>query len=255
MYRQNKKLKDRLFTIFLTGLVVVSLVFGVGASGASAVFKNNVNKKVPIYQVARNDKKISISFDCAWGVDYTDELLSVMEKYNVKCTFFPVKFWTEKYPDYVKKIDQAGHEIGTHSATHSHMSKQSSETIKNEILSSSQAITNVTGKPVTLFRPPYGDYNDNLINTLDSMGIKTIQWSVDSLDWKDLTAEQITNRVVKKVKSGSIILCHNNGLHTAKALPMIFDVLLSSGYKFVPIGELVYKDNYYIDSLGIQRKK
>ncbi len=246
-----KKPKSLFIVLIIT---MLSLCVGVGATGAEGVFYNRTTRKLPIYAVDRNDKKISISFDCAWGVDYTDQILEVMEKYNVKCTFFMVKFWAEKHPEYVEKIHNAGHEIGTHSSNHKYMSKLSVGEIEKEISQSCQAIEKIIGKKTTLFRPPYGDYNDRLISTLDKMGLKTIQWSVDSLDWKDLSADEITERVLKRVKSGSIILCHNNGLHTAEALPKIFGALQAQGYEFVPIGDLIYKDGYTIDSNGIQRK-
>jgi peptidoglycan/xylan/chitin deacetylase (PgdA/CDA1 family) len=187
-------------------------------------------------------------------VDYTDALLSVMEKEQVKCTFFMVEFWTEKHPDYVKKIFDAGHEIGTHSATHPYMSKLDKTAIERELYSSSMAIEKITGKKVEVFRPPYGDYDNLLIDTAYSMGLYTIQWDVDSLDWKDLSAKEILNRVVSRVKSGSIVLFHNQGLHTAQALPSIIKRLKSEGYEFVPIGELIYRDNYQIAPDGEQVK-
>ena len=163
-----------------------------------------------------------------------------------------MEFWTEKYPEYVKKIDEAGHEIGTHSKTHPYMSKLSEAEIRAELSSSSEAITAVTGKKVDLFRPPYGDYDNLVIDTAKSMGIYSIQWDVDSLDWKDLSATDIAMRIINGVKPGSIILCHNNGLHTAEALPLIFSTLQNRGYEFVPIGELIYRENYTIDSAGKQ---
>ncbi len=246
-----KKPKSLFIVLVIT---LLCLCVGVGATGAEGVFYNRKNRKVPIYSVDRDDKKISISFDCAWGVEHTDKLLEVMEKYKVKCTFFTVKFWTEKHSDYVEKIFKAGHEIGTHSSTHKYMSKLSEEQIIDEINSSKEAIEKITGQKVKLFRPPYGDYNDRLISCVDSLGLKTVQWSVDSLDWKDLSADKIVERVVKRVQSGSIILCHNNGLHTAEALPKIFEVLQSQGYEFVPISELIYQEGYTIDINGIQRK-
>ena len=161
----------------------------------------------------------------------------------------------EKYPEYVKKIDEAGHEIGTHSKTHPYMSKLSESEIREELSSSSGAITAVTGKKVELFRPPYGDYDNLLIDTSNSMGLYPIQWDVDSLDWKNLSATDIAMRIINGVKPGSIILCHNNGLHTAEALPLIFSTLQNRGYEFVPIGELIYRENYAIDSAGKQYLK
>ena len=207
-------------------------------------------RSLPIYSVDTTEKKVAISFDCAWGVDYTDKLLDVMAKNDVRCTFFAVQFWVEKYPEYVEKIISAGHEMGTHSRTHSYMSKLSKENIQDELNTSSAAIEKLTGQKVTLFRPPYGDYNNLLIDTCNEMGLYPIQWDVDSLDWKNLSATEIAMRVINGVKNGSIILCHNNGLHTAEALPLIFSTLKNRGFEFVPISELIYKNNYYIDSTG-----
>ena len=209
-------------------------------------------RSLPIYSVETDEKKVAISFDCAWGVDYTDKLLEYMAKNDVRCTFFAVQFWVEKYPDYVKKIVEAGHEMGTHSRTHPYMSKLSKTQIQDELTTSSQAIEKITGQKVTLFRPPYGDYNNTLIDTCNEMGLYPIQWDVDSLDWKNLSAQEIALRIINGAKNGSIILCHNNGLHTAEALPMIFSTLKNRGFTFVPISELIYKENYGIDHNGRQ---
>ena len=105
-----------------------------------------------------------------------------------------------------------------------------------------------------MFRPPYGDYNNDLISVCENLGLYAIQWNVDSIDWKDISAKQITDRVVSKTKSGSIILCHNNGLHTAEALPYVLSNLKEKGYEFVEIGKLIYKENYKINSFGVQIK-
>ena len=212
------------------------------------------NRSLPIYSVETEEKKIAISFDCAWGVDFTDTLLDVMAKNDVRCTFFAVQFWVEKYPEYVEKIVAAGHEIGTHSRTHPYMSKLSETQIRDELTTSSAAIEKLTGQKVTLFRPPYGDYNNLLIDTCKDMGLYPIQWDVDSLDWKNLSATEIAMRIINGAKNGSIILCHNNGLHTAEALPLIFSTLKNRGFTFVPIGELIYRENYTIDHNGRQHQ-
>ena len=212
------------------------------------------SRSLPIYSVETDEKKVAISFDCAWGVEHTDKLLDIMERNDIRCTFFAVQFWVEKYPEYVEKIIAAGHEMGTHSRTHPYMSKLSESEIRDELTTSSQAIEKLTGQKVTLFRPPYGDYNNLLIDTCNDMGIYPIQWDVDSLDWKNLSGTEIAMRIINGAKNGSIILCHNNGLHTAEALPMIFSTLKNRGYEFVPISELIYKENYVIDHNGRQRK-
>lgn len=237
--------------ILLSTVIILTCSFLSGSQGLAAYSGKSI-KSLPIYRVDRDDKKISISFDCAWGVDYTDKILEELEKFNVKCTFFAVKFWVDKYPDYVKKISALGHDVETHSATHSHMSKLSKEAIVNELNDSKCAIEKLTQKSVTLFRPPFGEYNDLLINVAKQLNLYSVQWDVDSLDWKNLSAAEIADRVLKRVKSGSIILCHNNGLHTYEALPMIFSTLIAQGYSFVPITSLIYKENYFIAPNGEQ---
>ncbi len=244
------RLKYVITAVLFTLLILVSALTA-RAAGAEEVYWAG-NRSLPIYSVERSDRKIAISFDCAWGTEHTDAILDGLAAAGVRATFFMVQFWTEKYPDYVKKIDAAGHEIGTHSATHSYMSKQSEAEIRAELKSSSEAITATTGKKVTLFRPPYGDYDDLLVDTSNAMGLYPIQWDVDSLDWKDLSATDIAARIVERVQSGSIILCHNNGLHTAEAVPIVIDTLRAKGYEFVPIGELIHKENYTIDASGKQ---
>lgn len=235
-------------------LVAVVLCLSARFTNAYAVYYNLSPRLVPIYSVGRDDKLISITFDCAWGTEHTDGILSALKASDVRATFFMVEFWTEKYPQYVKKIDESGCEIGTHSATHSYMSKQNAEEIKKELTSSSEAIKTVTGKDVELFRPPYGDYDDELIRTATELGYYTIQWDVDSLDWKNLSASDIAMRVINGVKSGSIILLHNNGLHTAEAVPIILETLKNRGYTFVPVGELIFRDGYTIDGTGRQQR-
>ncbi len=246
------KLKNILL-VALAAVLIAALSTTAYFTGAYAVYFGNTPRLVPIYSVERNDKVISISFDCAWGTEHTDDILNALRVSNVHATFFMVEFWAEKYPEYVKKIDGQGHEIGTHSSTHSYMSKQNAEEIKLELTTSSEAIENVTGKKVELFRPPYGDYDNELIKTASELGYYTIQWDTDSLDWKDLSATDIAMRVINGVKSGSIILMHNNGLHTAESVPIILETLKNKGYSFVPIGELIYKDNYTVDSSGRQQ--
>ena len=165
-----------------------------------------------------------------------------------------MQFWAEKYPDYLKKIVERGHEVGTHTKTHPKMSKLSAEEIEEELKSSVAAIENVTGQKVKLFRPPFGDYDDKVITAAENLGLYTIQWNVDSLDWKNLSAEQIAARVIKKAGSGSIILMHNNGLHTAESLPLIFTATQQKGFVYRPIGELIYTDDFRITPDGTQIK-
>lgn len=244
--------KRKFYAVICSALALVVCAAAVLKTGVFSAFSARNDRKLPIYRVETEEKKISISFDCAWGTDYTDKLLEIMKEEDVKCTFFAVEFWTVKYPNYVKKISDYGHEMGTHSATHPYMSKLEKAAIVKELKTSSEAIENITGKKVEVFRPPYGDYDDLLIETASALGLYTIQWDVDSLDWKDLSAAEITKRVVSRVKNGSIVLFHNQGLHTAEALPTIIKELKRAGYSFVPVGELIYRDDYRMAADGSQ---
>ena len=245
--------KKSLVKWFSIIIAIFLFIIPISKNNVYAVFSGKPLKELPIYYVKTEGKKIAISFDCAWGVDYTDKLLSIMQENDVKSTFFMVEFWVKKHPDYVKKIFDFGHEVATHSATHPHMSKLSKSQIQQELITSTQAITEITKKKPILFRAPFGEYNDVVIQTALELGLYTIQWDVDSLDWKDYSANKIAERVLKKVKSGSIVLFHNQGLHTAQALPIIIKSLKQQGYSFVPIGELIYKENYIIEADGGQK--
>ena len=216
---------------------------------------NTVNgKELPIYCVDTQEPKISISFDAAWGNDDTSRILEILAKHNVHATFFMTGGWVESYPDDVRAIYEAGHDLGNHSQNHKNMSQLSDTEIRDEIMSVHKKVKELTGYEMFLFRPPYGDYDNEVITGVLSCGYYPIQWSIDSLDWKDLSADEIYKRVVPKVKPGAIVLFHNAAKHTPEALPKILDDLIAQGYEIVPISELIIKDNYQIDANGMQYK-
>ena len=235
-------------------IIILGVIVGVlcVAFGEPAVAASASQKKLPIYSVKRDDKKISISFDAAWGADLTDSILSILEKYNVKTTFFVVGKWAEQYPDKVKALSDAGHEVENHSYDHPHMTNMSKEDMLNELERCNTKIAEITGKRPTLLRPPYGDYNNTVIEAAEQCSMHTIQWSVDSLDWKGLDASEISRRVTEGVKPGSIVLFHNAAEHTPEALPTILESFISEGYEIVPISQLIYAENYTIDPTGKQ---
>lgn len=236
-------------TVIAVAVTLVCVMLVVGMGGYSQVYANS--REVPIYCVDRSDNRVAISFDAAWGADKTRQIMDVCDSYDVKATFFLVGFWVDKYPDIVAEIASRGFEIGTHSATHPQMSKLTEAQCREELVSSSKKIFEITGNPVELFRPPFGDYNNQLLSVAKGLGLYTIQWSVDSLDWKGLSSREIAERV-QKAASGDIILCHNNSDHIVEALPLIFEAARLKGLSFVPIGELIYKQGYHIDNSGRQ---
>lgn len=233
----------------LAAVLMFAAVNAPGSLTASAT-----QRQLPIYCVDRDQKMVSISFDAAWGNEDTQQLIDILGKYNVKATFFVVGEWVDKYPESVKALSDAGHEVMNHSDTHPHMSKLSRDQIIAEVNSCNQKIEAVTGVCPTLIRPPYGEYDDNVISAIRSLGMEPIQWDVDSLDWKDLSAAEITRRVTTRVQSGSIVLFHNAAKHTPEALPGILENLLQQGYTFVPISQLVLPQPYTIDHTGRQHK-
>ncbi|TYP56756.1 polysaccharide deacetylase family protein [Thermosediminibacter litoriperuensis] len=253
-----KSLDKKYFTRLVCLLTVVAVIL----ASQAAVFKRAINvfagrdRLVPIYRVQTDEKRIAISFDAAWGSDKTPKLLEILKKYDIKTTFFLVKMWMDKYPDMTKLIAQEGHEIGNHSATHPRMGSLSRQEIIEEIKTTHEKIKELTGQECRVFRPPFGDYSNTLITTANELGYYVIQWDVDSLDWKDLSAGAIYSRVVNQVKPGSIILFHNNGKNTAEALEPILKELKGRGYEIVPVSQLLIKGDYYVDrNTGEMRKK
>ena len=235
-------------------LIAILLCIPINGSSCAQVFFGYSTRRVPVYNVATEEKQVAISFDAAWGADKTEGILEILKEYDATATFFLVGFWVDKYPEMVKAIDEAGIEIGTHSNTHPDMAKLDKATVKSELSTSMTKITNITGKDVKVFRPPYGSYNNTLLETCDELGLTAIQWDVDSLDWKGISAGDITKRVVDKVKNGSIILMHNNADNVLDALRLVLDSLKLKGYKVTSVGELIYHEDFTIDRNGVQHK-
>ena len=208
-------------------------------------------RELPIYCVKRDNKAVSLTFDAAWGNEDTQQLIDILDQYDVTATFFLVGEWVDKYPESVRALYDAGMEIGNHSDTHPHMAKLSQKQIIDEVSACNGKIEAIKGNPVNLFRCPYGEYDDEVITTLNNMSMYPIQWNVDSLDWKDLSAGEIQKRITSNVTDGSIILFHNAAKHTPEALPGIIEYLLSEGYEIVPVSEILLTGSYEIDNTGM----
>lgn len=245
--------KTIIWTVALVLLGVVCCV-GVLQPDVMDVISGNVTRKIPVYNVDRDDNKVALTFDAAWGGDKTQDILNILEKYDVKATFFLVGFWIDKFPELVKKIDESGCEIGNHSRNHPKLSGAGVEKLDGEIDYVNKEIQKLIGKTPKFFRAPFGDYDNALIQRLEDKNMVGIQWDVDSLDWKGLSGSEIARRV-SKAKSGSIILCHNNSDNILEALPLIISNLKNKGYQMVTMSELVYTQNYFVDNNGVQHQK
>lgn len=209
---------------------------------------SQMGRKIPVYSVDVPDKRVSVTLDATWGAKQTADLLAVLDKHGVKATFFLAGYWIEEYPDHVRMIASKGHEIGNHTYSHPHLNSLDIESIKKELNRCSDMIENLTGTRPTLFRPPFGEYSNKVVTAAEKCGYKSIQWSIDSLDWQELGKEPMVKRVTESLHPGAIILFHNNGKYTAEALPEIIAFVKEQSYKVVPVSELLYKENYYIDS-------
>lgn len=250
-------------------ITAVSLQWCLGGGGSIAKTVSSANvisnaknstingKDLPIYCVDRqNDasKKVSLSFDAAWGADDTIRILDTLDKHNVKVTFFMTGGWVNDYPDMVKEIYARGHDLGNHSENHKQMSKLSEAQNQEEIMKVHNKVKELTGYEMFLFRPPYGDYDSELIKTVYGMNYYPIQWSIDSLDWKDYGVDSIIKRVVesKYLDNGAIILCHNGAKYTADALDSLIEGIQAKGYELVPISQLIIRDDFHMDTTGKQ---
>lgn len=247
--------KSLLKVIVILLIVSIILTLNIFGQPSAVVYFGQAPRLVPIYGVDTQEKQVAITFDSAWGADKTLGILDLLKKYNAKATFFLVGFWVDKYPEMVKAIHEQGIEIGTHSNTHPDFVNLSAEQMRLELTTSIEKIKNITGHNVSLFRAPYGSYNNTMLQLTDSLNLKTIQWTIDTLDWKGLSGGEMVSRVQNKLTNGAIILCHNNSDNILDGLELILNRLTASGYKFVSVGDLIMKDNYYIDNLGIQRQK
>lgn len=253
--------KKKLLRFIKVGIVVLMAFAIVGGAaelifGVTEAIANTKERKLPIYCVDTAEKKVAISFDAAWGNEDTQKILDILKEYDVHATFFMTGGWIESYPQDVVNIAAAGHDLGNHSENHKQMSQLSKKECTDEIMKPHEKVKTLTGRDMTLFRPPYGDYNNTLIEATGECGYYCIQWDVDSLDWKNYGVDSIINTVCehKHLGNGSIILMHNGAKYTAEALPKVIEGLRDKGYEIVPVSELIHKENYHMDHEGRQVK-
>ena len=236
--------------LLIVGILLLSRLYG----KVSGVFDQG-EREVPIYAVDTKEKKLAISFDAAWGADCTPTLLKILKENDIKTTFYLTGIWVKKYPEVVKTIAAAGHELGNHSSTHPHCNSLSEEEFIKELKDTEEMIFKLSKQRTRLFRPPFGEYNNTNIKAARKNGYEVIQWSVDSLDWQELGVEAEVDRVLKNAHPGAIILFHNNAKYTPEALPIILKKLKEQGYKIVPVSELLIKSDYIIEKhSGMQKK-
>ena len=237
--------------ILFTALLTVCAAYTIGLNEeATAVVAQK--RELPIYSVEREEKVIAISFDASWGADKTIPILDILDEHGVKTTFFLVGGWVEKYPNMVQEIFARGHEIGNHSDTHAHMNQLSEQGIRDELRIMSDRVEKITGVRPTLFRPPYGEYNDRVIRVSRAEGYEPVQWSIDSQDWKDRGTQDIIRQCTYRVEPGDIVLFHNDSNDILNALPTVIQHYQGLGYTIIPVSQILLDGPYTIDVQGKQ---
>lgn len=234
--------------------LLLCIVIGAAGGLAKSMAAWSAKEKRPIYSVETDKKLVSLGINCAWGDEDIPAVLAALDECGVKATFFIVGEFCGKYPGAVKMISDAGHEIGSHSDTHADMTKLDDAGILREIRDSAKRLQAVTGAPVKLFRVPSGAYNSHVIDMIEREGMYPIQWDCDSLDYKDLSAETMRDRILKNVKNGSIMLFHSGTKNTASALPVVINAVKDKGFDFVMVSELILPPPYSVDIEGRQIK-
>lgn len=226
------------FKIILLFMITLFIIIYNSKEISSLVEKNDIFFK----NGSREEKMISLTFDDGPHPKETHEILDVLDKYNVKGTFFVVGKHANWYSEPLIRAAKEGHEIGNHTFSHPDISNLSSEDIKREIKECEDTLVKLTGKKPTLFRPPYGSYSeDNLAKIAKESGYKIILWTtIDAKDWKNPPPSQISDIIINKAQNGDIILLHDYGTeNTVKALNTIIPVMMKKGYKFVTVSELI----------------
>jgi peptidoglycan/xylan/chitin deacetylase (PgdA/CDA1 family) len=242
------------YLLIMAAAAFVITAFSLTGMNVLGVFSDQ--REIPIYSVDVPDKAASITFDCAWGSDDIPGILASLKEADVRATFFIVGQWAEKYPDKVRMIAKDGHDIANHSYSHLRMGGMDRTKATGELKDCRNLLERLSGTKCELFRAPYGEYSDTLITEARQQGLYTIQWDVDSLDWRPgISQDEIINRINTKVNNGSIILFHNDTPHTAQILPSILSVLRNKGYSLLPVSKMIMRDNYYIDFEGRQKQK
>ena len=247
-----RQLRRRATTAALAACLLVLSALYIGPLQEDATTVLAVKRVLPVYSVEREDKVISVTFDASWGGDKTLAILDLLDQYDAKATFFLVGIWVDKYPELVKEIAARGHEIGNHSDSHAHFTKLSEGQIRQELDACSDKIEALTGTRPTLFRPPYGDYDNKVVTVTRAEGYECVQWSVDSLDWKNRGVSDLVKRATTNVQKGDIVLFHNDSQYIVDALPQVLEHYRKQGFTMIPAGEILLEGETNIDVQGKQ---
>ncbi|MCL2408617.1 MAG: polysaccharide deacetylase family protein [Oscillospiraceae bacterium] len=226
-------------------LSVVAVFFVITIAGGGA------GRTLPIYRVERDNRAVSLTFNASRDGDI-EAITGILAQYNVRATFFVTGEFARRNPDTVTAADRQGHEIMNLSDDYARFVPLPAAQVAANVTAANEEIGNLTGKVPALFRAPHGEYDDHVIEIVHELGMRAIQWDVDSRDYRGISAERITRRVTGAVSPGSIVKFRAESANTPEALPEIIEFLLQNGYAIVPVSELLLHGEYTIDRAGRQ---
>lgn len=227
-------------------LIIIFAVFGSVTASAET-------GKMPVCRAERGDNRVALTFTCAWDASDTDKLLDALSAANARATFFVTGEFCDAHPDTVRSMSKAGHSVQNCSDKNIHIKGMNINDLIADTRSAAQKIKTLTGKEPTLYRAPYGDWDDKALTTIEGMGYIPVQWDIDSKDLDDPDAGSVRKRVTENAGSGSVILLHNDCAVTAEALPQLMTELKQKGFELAKAEDVVFKDNYVIDEKGVQQ--
>lgn len=221
-----------------TNLVLGVLVFCIGALCISPLENEAVSggETSEIYRNAENGVGVSVTFNVYWGTEEVYRILQTLQKHGAKATFFIGGCWADDNVECLRAIYAAGHEIGNHGYFHKDHAKLDLVQNQKEISSCNRFIELSLGEAPTLFAPPSGAYNDDTVKAASLLGMKTILWSKDTIDWRDKNVSLIYTRATKNIKIGDFILMHPMK-ETADALDDILKYYEQNNLKPVTVSE------------------
>ena len=226
----------------LVTMVALTLLYGIDLGRDLVQVNQNLSSetKFPVCSVQTEKQQMALSFDTVWGEGNIQEILAVLKRNGVKATFFVSGEWVEQYPDRVKEISEAGHELGSYGQSYADMRQLSDGECQEELMSVHNQVEKLTGYEMSLFRPPLGEYDNHVIENAERCGYRTVQGNVDSLDWKDYGVDSIIQTVLNHhdLGKGSIVIFRSSAMYTAEALEEIIAELQSRGFDLVPVSRL-----------------
>ncbi len=231
-------MKNKLFLHVVINVLLVAVICCVSAVGLVGATTNVFGKDScdPIYRGTGNN--VALMINVYWGTEFIDDLLNILQKSGARATFFVGGHWVAQNPEILKKICEAGHEIGNHGYYHKQHSKLTYSQNVDEISTCNKLIFEICGKMPVLFAPPSGDFSQDTLKAAGSCGCRTIMWTRDTIDWRDNDSNLIFTRATKNVCGGELILMHPTQ-HTLAALPKMVQHFLDNNFNLVTVSEII----------------